>query len=116
MPSLFRLGPYIIFFWTGENGEPVHVHVAVKRPTAEATKIWLTRSGGCKPAHNKGDIPARDLRDIMQFISSNHALICKRWKETTAGCRFTAESHSLGLGLLALQGLFVRAHLYFGHV
>lgn len=46
MPSLFRLGPYIIFFWTGENGEPVHVHVAVKRPTAEATKIWLTRSGG----------------------------------------------------------------------
>lgn len=41
MPSLFRLGPYIIFFWTGENGEPVHVHIAVKRPTAEATKIWL---------------------------------------------------------------------------
>ncbi len=70
MPSLFRLGPYIIFFWTGENGEPVHVHVAVKRPTAEATKIWLTRSGGCKLAHNKGDIPARDLRDIMQFVSS----------------------------------------------
>lgn len=75
MPSLFRLGPYIIFFWTGENGEPVHVHIAVKRPTAEATKIWLTRSGGCKLAHNKGDIPARDLRDIMQFVSSNHALI-----------------------------------------
>lgn len=88
MPSLFRLGPYIIFFWTGENGEPVHVHVAVKRPTAEATKIWLTRSGGCKLAHNKGDIPARDLRDIMQFVSSNHALICKRWKETTGGPSF----------------------------
>lgn len=88
MPSLFRLGPYIIFFWTGENGEPVHVHIAVKRPTAEATKIWLTRSGGCKLAHNKGDIPARDLRDIMQFVSSNHALICKRWKETTGGLSF----------------------------
>lgn len=88
MPSLFRLGPYIIFFWTGENGESVHVYVAVKHPTAEATRIWLTRSGGCKLAHNKGDIPARDLRDIMQFVSSNHALICKRWKETTGGLSF----------------------------
>ena len=37
---------------------------------------------------NKGDIPARDLRDIMQFVSSNHALICKRWKETTGGLSF----------------------------
>ena len=94
MPSLFRLGPYIIFFWTGENGEPVHVHVAVRRLTAEATKIWLTRSGGCKLAHNKGDIPARDLRDIMQFISSNHALICKRWKETTGELSFWSRAQT----------------------
>ena len=78
MPSLFRFGPYLLFFWTGENGEPVHVHVAVKRPTKDATKIRLTRSGGCKLAHNKGEIPARDLRDLMQFVAANHAYICDR--------------------------------------
>lgn len=88
MPSLFRIGPYVLFFWTGENGEPVHVHIAVKRPSKDATKIWLTSSGGCKLAHNKGDIPNRDLRDIMQFIAANHALICQRWSETMGECHF----------------------------
>ena len=83
MPSLFRIGPYLIFFWTGESGEPVHVHVAVKRPSKDSTKIWLTRSGGCVLAHNQSNIPARDLRDIEQFVSANHDLICRRWREAT---------------------------------
>mgnify|MGYP004530514593 FL=1 len=39
MPSLFRIGPYLIFFWTGENGEPVHVHVAVRRPSKDSTRL-----------------------------------------------------------------------------
>lgn len=87
MPSLFRFGPYILFFWTGEGNEPIHVHVAVKRPHSkrphsDATKIWLTRSGGCITAHNKGDIPERDLRDIEQFVAANHAYICERWEQT----------------------------------
>ena len=47
----------------------MHAHVAVKRPTKDATKIWLTRSDGRKLAHNKGGIPNRDLRDIMQFVA-----------------------------------------------
>ena len=88
MPSLFRFGPYLLFFWTGEGSEPVHVHVAVKRPQREATKIWLTRSGGCLTAHNKGDIPARDLRDIEQFIAANHAYICERWEQAVGPCTF----------------------------
>ena len=83
MPSLFRIGPYLIFFWTGENGEPVHVHVAIKRPLKDSTKIWLTRSGGCVLAHNQGNIPARDLRDIEQFVSANHDLISRRRSEAT---------------------------------
>lgn len=89
MPSLFRIGPYLIFFWTGESGEPVHVHVAVKRPSKDSTKIWLTRSGGCVLAHNQSNIPARDLRDIEQFVSANHDLICRRWCEATdQNCTF----------------------------
>ena len=46
MPRVLVFGAYIIFFWVGENGEPVHVHVAEKRPSENATKIWLTSSGG----------------------------------------------------------------------
>ncbi len=88
MPSLFRIGPYLLFFWTGENGEPVLVHVAVKRPAKDATKIWLTRSGGCKLAHNKGGVPQKDLRDILQFVAANHRFICKRWQEVTGTLSF----------------------------
>ena len=88
MPSLFRFGPYVIFFWTGEGGEPVHVHVAVKRPTRDATKIWLTANGGCELAHNKAEIPARDLRDIQQFVAANHSFICERWLQVVGDCAF----------------------------
>ena len=88
MPSLFRFGPYVLFFWTGEGAEPVHVHVAINRPCRDAPKIWLTRSGGCKIAHNKGDIPPRDLRDIQQFIAANHAYICAQWEQTVGAVSF----------------------------
>jgi len=82
MPKLFLFGQYVIFFWVGENGEPVHVHVSVKRPEKDATKIWLTRSGGCLLASNNSHIPAHDLRDILEFVTYNHERICARWKET----------------------------------
>ena len=82
MPSLFAFGPYVIFFWTGEQGEPVHVHVSIKRPSKDATKLWLTASGGCIVAHNSSQLPERDLRRVTKFVRSNHELICRRWCET----------------------------------
>ena len=43
MPQIFRVGPYIIYFWSNENKplEPIHVHIAIGRATANATKIWI---------------------------------------------------------------------------
>ena len=72
MPRLFLFQGFAIFFWTGEDGEPVHVHVAKGRPTAGATKIWLTRNGSklCK----------KDLANVMDFVLANHSEICERWK------------------------------------
>ena len=45
MPQIFRIGSYIIYFWSNENDplEPVHVHIAEGRATANATKIWITK-------------------------------------------------------------------------
>lgn len=45
MPKVLQFGAYILFFWVGENGEPVHVHISKKRPEENATKVWLTSSG-----------------------------------------------------------------------
>lgn len=85
MPRVLVFGAYIIFFWVGENGEPVHVHVAEKRPSENATKIWLTSSGGCLLAHNRSKIPDRDLSNILELISLNHGYICGKWREVFHG-------------------------------
>lgn len=47
MPKIFTIKGYIVYFWSNENDEPVHVHVAKGVPRPNATKIWLTKSGGC---------------------------------------------------------------------
>lgn len=40
MPQIFRIGPYIVYFWSNENEplEPVHVHIAEERATSNADK------------------------------------------------------------------------------
>jgi hypothetical protein len=81
MPKLFMVGPYVIYFWSGEAGEPVHVHVSVKRPVPDATKIWLTADGGCLVANDDGQLSGRDLADIQQFVAANHAYICEQWAQ-----------------------------------
>ena len=45
---------------SNENGEPIHVHVSKGRPTPNATKIWLTRTGGCIVASNGSQIASKD--------------------------------------------------------
>ena len=47
MPQIFRIGSYIVYFWSNENNplEPVHVYIAEVRASANATKVWLTSSG-----------------------------------------------------------------------
>lgn len=44
MPQIFRIGPYIVYFWSNDSTplEPVHVHIAEGRAIANATKIWIT--------------------------------------------------------------------------
>ena len=85
MPKLFTFRGYTFFFWTGENGEPVHVHVAKGKPTPNATKIWLTRSGGCMLASNGSRIKKAELAEILEFVALNHELICSEWSEVFHG-------------------------------
>lgn len=80
MPSLFTVCGYRIFFWSNENNGPVHVHIAKGKPSPNATKIWLTRAGGCILANNRSQIPERELSELMEFISAQSFLICREWQ------------------------------------
>lgn len=81
MPTILTLGRYVLFFWLGESDEPVHIHVAVRRPVEHATKFWLTADGGCILASNGSNLPSKELRKLATFIACNHARICEAWKD-----------------------------------
>ena len=78
MPKLFTVSGYIVYFGSNEEGEPIHVHVSKGRPTPNATKIWLTRTGGCIVASNGSQIASKELNELMEFISAQFFLICAK--------------------------------------
>jgi len=39
-------------------------------------------------ANNRSGIPERDLCDLREFITYNHADICKRWTDVFGEIRF----------------------------
>ena len=80
MPNLFTVCGYKIYFWSNENNEPIHVHVSKGKPSPTATKIWLTKSGGCIVASNGSNIKSKELNELMEFISAQFFLICDAWK------------------------------------
>lgn len=81
MPKVLTIGRYVLYFWMGENGEPVHIHVSVKHAEDNATKFWLLSNGGCRLANNNCHIPNKDLAKLTRAITLNHALICDAWSE-----------------------------------
>ena len=84
MPQIFRIGPYTIYFWLNEGVplEPLHVHVSEGVPSANATKIWITRTGSCLLCNNNSRIPQRALRTVMDIIEARHEVITQQWLAT----------------------------------
>jgi len=80
LPSLFHIGKYIVYFWSNENNEPIHVHIGIGKPSPNATKIWITSVGGCIVANNNGKISQHDLNTVMEIISAQFFFICSEWK------------------------------------
>ena len=76
---------YKIYFWSNENNEPIHVHISKANPTGNATKIWLTKSGGTIVAHNNSEIPINELKKILKVINDNYFFILAKWEKYFEG-------------------------------
>lgn len=83
MPQLFRIGPYLVYFWSNENNpvEPVHVHIAESRPSPNATKVWITESGKALLCNNHSKIPQRTLVMLLRIREANSDYILQTWKK-----------------------------------
>ena len=71
---------YTFYFYSNENGEPIHIHVAKGKPSENSTKFWIKRDG-VTLEHNRGNIPKSDLKKIQKYICANRAIIVNRWYE-----------------------------------
>jgi len=72
VPTILREGPYRIFWYSHELGEPPHVHV--DRDDCSA-KFWLSPVA---LARNIG-FSARELRRIRVIIQTNQSSLEEAW-------------------------------------
>ena len=81
MPRIFRFGSYWVYFWTNKNKplEPIRVHISSGSPTANATKIRITKSGKCFLCHNKSKISDKTLRNMMRMIEARSSGVIDKW-------------------------------------
>ena len=57
----------------------VHVHIAEGRASANATKLWITRSGKAMLCNNNSKIPERVLNKLIRVTEANSAAIIEKW-------------------------------------
>jgi hypothetical protein len=90
MPQLYRIGSYILYFWSNESDplEPVHIHIAEGLATANGTKIWITSTGHAILSHNRAHIPEPVLRRLIRFVEANNKEIVEKWQEHFGELRF----------------------------
>jgi hypothetical protein len=78
MPTIARRGPFRVFFYSADCGEPAHVHV---ERDVRVAKVWLhdltiARSGG---------FPAPELGRIMQMVRDGRSEFQEVWNEHCGG-------------------------------
>jgi hypothetical protein len=74
MPTVLRVGPYRLFFYSGDRYEPPHVHV---ERDDEVVKVWLDpvrvdRNAGFRPS---------ELRKIDIMVGDNQEKLLEAWHD-----------------------------------
>lgn len=79
MPKYTEIMGYKLFFWSNENNEPIHIHVAKGIPSKNATKLWITKECGVVICHNDSRIPKNDLNKIISYVRTNASDYIEMW-------------------------------------
>jgi hypothetical protein len=79
MPKLFDLLGCIIYFWSNEGFEPIHIHISEGKPTPNATKYWLYSDGTLHLAYNDKRIPSKKLNRIIERLEKCSRYIESAW-------------------------------------
>lgn len=74
MPTVLRVGPYRLFFFSNEGDEPPHIHVRRDRGLA---KFWLEPVQLAESAN----FPAHELATLRGLVIENHGKLVSAWHE-----------------------------------
>jgi hypothetical protein len=74
MPTITRIGPYRVFFYSNEGYEPPHVHIQRERRVA---KFWLTPVAQASAS----SFAAHELRELEQMVFTNRHMFLEVWNE-----------------------------------
>ncbi len=74
MPTVFRSGPYRLYFYSHEPNEPPHVHID---RDDQSCKFWLQPVG---LARNLG-FSANELRDLERLVIDNQQRLLEAWHQ-----------------------------------
>lgn len=74
MPTVLRSGPYRLFFYSSDGGEPPHVHV---QRDSSSGKFWLEP---LRYDHSVGFRPV-EIGRIQGIIGENLELLLESWNE-----------------------------------
>ena len=77
-PTVLQSGPYRLFFFSSDRGEPVHIHVARDR---RAAKFWVAP---LRLAYNHGFSTA-ELAKVAALVRDHEADIEEAWNEYFGG-------------------------------
>jgi hypothetical protein len=68
MPVYIRYSGWYVYFWTDEEDEPVHFHIAEGKPKSNATKIWVLKNGSFRLMNNNSSVPPKILSHILAVM------------------------------------------------
>ncbi len=74
MPTVLRIGPYRFFFYSNENGEPVHIHIQCDRKLA---KFWLQPITLASSTR----FSAKELRKLEKLVNQNKEILLEAWND-----------------------------------
>ena len=72
MPTVLRSGPYRIYWFSHEPGEPPHVHID---HGSKSAKYWLAPVA---LARNLG-FAAHELRQLRLLVESHQSFLLEQW-------------------------------------
>lgn len=74
MPTVLRVGAYRFFFYAGDKGEPVHIHVERDNNIA---KFWLNPVR----LQNSGGFNRKELSTVQMLILKHQQEMIEAWNE-----------------------------------